>query len=224
MRLPAFFAALAFGLTCAAEAGAETVGQALASGDSGRAAAALTASLADALSRSQPRLQAAQVEALRAGLARDLAPIASLSRRRPRVDVEIVWRGSAAPQRRGACGGLVDVGEARVVATSTSRSLRAGTSSFSCSLMTQDEDEHGWTGVWLLTAGQGALFTRMSASSEDPAVRNAASQSLQRALQRIARAVQPASAARPPQRTRPRQPQPPRPPRQPPPPPLDETI
>jgi hypothetical protein len=118
----------------------------------------------------------------------------------------------------------VDVGEARVVATSTSRSLRAGTSSFSCSLMTQDEDEHGWTGVWLLTAGQGALFTRMSTSSEDPAVRNVVSQSLQRALQRIARAVQPASAAQPAPRLRPRRPQPPPPPRPKQGPPLDETI
>jgi hypothetical protein len=224
MRLPAFCAALALGLVCAAEASAETVGQALASGDSGRAAAALTASLTDALSRSEPRLQASQVEALRAGLARDLSPIASMSRRRPRIDIEIVWRRSAAPQRRGACGGLVDVGEARVVATSTSRSLRAGTSSFSCSLMTQDEDEHGWTGVWLLTAGQGALFTRMSTSSEDPAVRNVVSQSLQRALQRIARAVQPASAAQPAPRLRPRRPQPPPPPRPKQGPPLDETI
>jgi hypothetical protein len=215
-----------FGLALGVPAHAESPGEAIADGDGARAAAALTASLTQALSRSRSRLQAPQIEALSAGLARDLSPIVS-ARRRPRVEIEISWRESVTPpHRQGPCSGFVDIGGARVTGTSTSRSVRAGMTQFSCSLLTQDERAYGWTSVWVASPGEGALYARMSASTEDPAMRIVASRSLQRALQRIAATVQPAAAG-PPRRAPPRRapPQPPQPPRQKQrPPPIEETI
>ena len=44
--------------------------------------------------------------------------------------------------------------------SSTSRSVRAGLTQFSCSLMTQDERAYGWTSVWVVSPGEGALYAR----------------------------------------------------------------
>ncbi|NWG53321.1 MAG: hypothetical protein HXY28_06335 [Hydrogenophilaceae bacterium] len=197
------FAAVMF---TAAAASAQDAGRALVRGDSSAAAAAVAQDLGQALARAGDRLAVADLRALEAQLAEDLSEAAALARdRRLRwsADLDIAWRRDAAPEEQGrACGGYVDIGEARVTATSTSRASAPGLARLSCTLATQSETGFGWIGFAAISPGEGALMLRFSVDSPDAAVRQAAAQPLQRALARIVAAVRSSAALRPPRSPR----------------------
>jgi len=180
-------------------ASAQNAGRALVRGDARAAAASLTEQLTDAVARSRTRLAVTDAELLEAQLTEDLAEAAALSQDRRlhwRADLTVSWRQNTAPDEPGgACGGYVDVGDARVTATSTSRAAAPGLARLSCTLATQSEDAFGWVGFTAISPGEGALTVEFSVTSDDAAVRQAAAAPLSRAMQRIFAALRPADAA-----------------------------
>lgn len=218
MRLLALVSSLI--LCCNSTAFAQDAGRALTRGEATQAAAALTHSLTAALRQSSGQLSALDVDALRTGLAGEFVAVTSLPRGWS-ANLDIDWRDNAAPpnDRRGACGGFVDIGDARVTTTSTSRARSRGLTRLTCTLMSQTEDAFGWTGFAAISAGDGALVVHFTFTSRDPQARQAAAPRLARALESVLRSVAPAGEETP--RPQPRQPQTPRPP---PIPDIDDTI
>ncbi|MBI1187267.1 MAG: hypothetical protein GC206_08060 [Alphaproteobacteria bacterium] len=203
MRFSLIPLAAAVAMACAVfapAAWAQDAGRALVRGDARAAAAAVVRDLGRALDRSEERLVVSDLEVLEAQLGEDFADAAALaqdSRLRWRADLDIAWRRETAPEDGRACGGYVDIGEARVTATSTSRAATHGLVRLSCTLATQAENEFGWIGFSAISPGEGAVMLRFSVESEDAAVRQAAAAPIGRALQRIAAAVRPAGQEAP---------------------------
>ncbi|MGE0044324.1 MAG: hypothetical protein AB7J28_10230 [Hyphomonadaceae bacterium] len=209
-----FIAAFAMAAPAAATQTEDRTRAALAAGNEDAAAAALTEALTRALAQSGARFQAASADTLRADLARDLADMP----RDARANLDIAWRASLTGGR-GPCAGLIDVGNARVTASSTQRTSRGGVSRFACTLATQGEDGFGWASVAVLQSGEGGVVARFRVEADDPMDREQSARSLSRALERILASVsqQGAERAAPP-RARPAPVQPRRPapaPRQP---------
>src|SRR5262249_45676205 len=149
---------------------------ALSSGDAAHAASALTSSLSQALNQSGARLTAVNLDGVRADVQRELQPVAALGRNAGHADFAIEWRQSLVPpnSRQTACNGFVELGDAMVTATSSQTVASPGMASLSCALLTQSRDAFGWTGLAVLSVGQGGLYVRFSYASPNAVQREAA--------------------------------------------------